>query len=200
MATVAGVRCADGDAQIRSWHPEAMIWPVVDAHVVPSRHMAFHTLSARAHLKKDLALGGLYGLPLLPFLLVEVMFIRVIDIPSVALKAEIIALFEDVNDVLFTDFRGLSVAEITQLRNTLREAETEYKVVTNNYTKIAMQEMGLPDASEFLFGPTALALVRNEAGPVAKTITLSSDNGSTPAFVLLSRRCVPSPLPPKNFL
>jgi large subunit ribosomal protein L10 len=43
-------------------------------------------------------------------------------------------------------------------------------VVTNNYTKIAMQEMGLPEVSEFLFGPTALALVRKEAGPVAKTI------------------------------
>ncbi len=85
-----------------------------------------------------------------------------------AVKA-IMTLFEKTNDVLFTDFRGLSVAEITQLRNTLRETETEYRVVKNNYTRIAMQEMGLPDVSGFLFGPTALALLRKEAGPVAKT-------------------------------
>ena len=83
---------------------------------------------------------------------------------------EIRVLFENANDVLFTDFRGLSVAEITRLRNALRETETEYRVATNNYIRIAMQEMGLPDASELLFGPTALALVRKEAGPVAKTI------------------------------
>lgn len=94
---------------------------------------------------------------------------KVNEVKQNAVK-EIRALFEDVNDVLFTDFRGLSVSEITQLRNTLREAATDYRVVTNNYTKIAMEEMGLPDASEFLFGPTALALVKKEAGPVAKTI------------------------------
>jgi large subunit ribosomal protein L10 len=83
---------------------------------------------------------------------------------------EIRTLFENAKDVLFTDFRGLSVSEISQLRNTLREAETDYKVVKNNYTKIAMEELGLPDVSDILFGPTALALTKSDIGPVAKAI------------------------------
>ena len=77
---------------------------------------------------------------------------------------------EQTRDVLFTDFRGLNVDQITRLRNSLREQETEYKVVKNGSTRIAMSEMGLPDVSEFLFGPTALALVRTDPGPVAKVI------------------------------
>ncbi len=83
---------------------------------------------------------------------------------------EIRTLFENARDVLFTDFRGLSVTEIAALRNTLRESETDYKVVKNNYTKIAMEELGLPDVSDFLFGPTALALTKGEVGPVAKVL------------------------------
>jgi hypothetical protein len=60
--------------------------------------VALHALSARAHIKKDLALGRPYWLPLLPFFLVEMMLTGVIDIPSVALKTKIIALF----DALYT--------------------------------------------------------------------------------------------------
>jgi len=83
---------------------------------------------------------------------------------------DIRSLFENAKDVLFTDFRGLSVAEIAALRNTLRESATDYKVVKNNYTKIAMEELGLPDVSDFLFGPTALALTKGDVGPVAKVL------------------------------
>jgi large subunit ribosomal protein L10 len=83
---------------------------------------------------------------------------------------QIMGFFEGAHDVLFTDFRGLNVAQITQLRNTLRQKETDYRIVKNNYTKIAIRELGLPDASELLFGPTAVALVRKDVGPVAKAI------------------------------
>jgi large subunit ribosomal protein L10 len=78
--------------------------------------------------------------------------------------------FEDVENLIFTDFRGLNVPQITELRNTLRDNEADYRVLKNNYTKIAMQELGLPDASEFLFGPTAVAMIKSDPGSVAKVI------------------------------
>ena len=73
-------------------------------------------------------------------------------------------------DIIFTDYRGLSVQQITDLRGKLRDSRTVYKVVKNDYARIAMQQLGLPDASSLLTGPTALALVGADVGPVAKVI------------------------------
>ncbi|HUV08905.1 MAG TPA: 50S ribosomal protein L10 [Spirochaetia bacterium] len=73
-------------------------------------------------------------------------------------------------DIIFTDFRGLNVEQITSLRNRLRDRQSEYRVVKNSYTKIAIAELGLPDVEEFLFGPTGIALSKKDAGPVAKVI------------------------------
>jgi len=73
-------------------------------------------------------------------------------------------------DIIFTDYRGLTVKQITDLRDKLRESESFYKVVKNDYARIAMQQLGMPDASALLVGPTAIALVSRDAGPVAKVI------------------------------
>ncbi len=40
---------------------------------------------------------------------------------------------------IFTDYRGLTVEQITNLRTRLREQNAEYKVVKNNFAKIALQ-------------------------------------------------------------
>jgi len=73
-------------------------------------------------------------------------------------------------DIIFTDYRGLTVQQITDLRGKLRETKTVYKVVKNDYARIAMRQLGLPDASGLLTGPTALALVGSDVGPVARVI------------------------------
>ena len=73
-------------------------------------------------------------------------------------------------DIIFTDYRGLTVEQITDLRDKLRESATAYKVVKNDYARIAMKQLGMPDASSLLAGPTALALVGRDVGPVAKVI------------------------------
>jgi large subunit ribosomal protein L10 len=83
-----------------------------------------------------------------------------------------------IQSIIFTDFRGLNVAAITSLRNQLKEQESDYRVIKNNYTKIAIGELGLPDVSDFLMGPTALALVRKDAGPVAKSLLNFSKDSS----------------------
>jgi large subunit ribosomal protein L10 len=83
---------------------------------------------------------------------------------------EIKEMVKSSHDLIFTDYRGLNVAQITELRRALRERETEYRVVKNNYARLAMEQMELPFSEEFLVDPTAMALVRAEVSPVAKLL------------------------------
>jgi large subunit ribosomal protein L10 len=78
--------------------------------------------------------------------------------------------FSGVKDFIFTDYRGLSVDQITNLRAKLREVSAEYHVVKNNYAKIAFKDLEYPLVDEYLVGPTAVALARDESGPVAKAL------------------------------
>jgi len=78
--------------------------------------------------------------------------------------------FKDVKDFIFTDYRGLTVSQITELRNKLRENNATLKVVKNRFAKIALKEMDKESAADYLVGPTAIALARDESGPVAKAI------------------------------
>ena len=80
------------------------------------------------------------------------------------------AMFAEANDYVFTNFRGLSVDQITRLRTQLRENGAEYRVVKNNYAKIAFQQMEKPDVSEYLEGPTAIAVSHADAAPVVKVL------------------------------
>jgi len=78
--------------------------------------------------------------------------------------------FADVGSYFFTDYRGLTVEKITDLRNKLRDVNAEYHVVKNNFAKIALDQLEKPDVSNLLVGPTAMALAFEEAGPVAKVL------------------------------
>ncbi|MBN1648441.1 MAG: 50S ribosomal protein L10 [Spirochaetales bacterium] len=78
--------------------------------------------------------------------------------------------FKDVKDFIFTDYRGLTVSQITQLRDKLREQNASLKVVKNRFAKLALKALEKESADEYLVGPTAIALARDESGPVAKSI------------------------------
>ncbi|MCD6397615.1 MAG: 50S ribosomal protein L10 [Spirochaetaceae bacterium] len=84
---------------------------------------------------------------------------------------------ENVKDIIFTDYRGLTVERITELRAKLRAQEAVFKVVKNRYTKIALSQLKRPDVGDQLVGPTALALVSTEAGPVAKELVDFAKDG-----------------------
>ena len=85
--------------------------------------------------------------------------------------ADIKAQLESAKDYVFTDYRGLTVEQITVLRGKLREANADYKVVKNRFAKIAFQQMEKPDGvGEFLVGPTAIALAQDDSGAVAKAL------------------------------
>ena len=85
--------------------------------------------------------------------------------------------FENIKDIIFTDYRGLTVEQITDLRNKLRAKDSVYKVVKNRYAKIALKQLDRPDVGDHLVGPTAVALVSNEAGPVAKELVTFAKDG-----------------------
>jgi large subunit ribosomal protein L10 len=86
------------------------------------------------------------------------------------------ALFSDSKDFIFADYRGLNVEQITELRNRLREKGSTFRVVKNRYAKIALNELEYPDVSEFLLGPTAMALADEDSGAAAKVLfEFSSD-------------------------
>lgn len=78
--------------------------------------------------------------------------------------------FEKVQDYFFTDYRGLTVSQITELRGKLREKGAEYRVVKNNYAKIAFGQLEHQGLEDYLVGPTAIALAGDDSGAVAKVL------------------------------
>jgi large subunit ribosomal protein L10 len=78
--------------------------------------------------------------------------------------------FKSVHDFIFTDYRGLTVEQITDLRSKLREQEAVYKVIKNRFAKIALSQLDKEETGELLVGPTAVALPKGESGDVAKIL------------------------------
>ena len=72
--------------------------------------------------------------------------------------------------VVATDYRGLNVAEITELRAKVRQADGEYLVAKNTLAKIAIQGTGFEGLTENLAGPTAMAFGFSDAVAVAKAL------------------------------
>ena len=71
---------------------------------------------------------------------------------------------------VFVDYRGLTVAEDTQLRAKLREANVEYKVIKNTLCRFAVNELGMTELDEILNGPTSLALSVDDPVAPAKIL------------------------------
>lgn len=72
---------------------------------------------------------------------------------------------------IFVDYRGLTVAEDTELRTKLREANVDYKVIKNTLCRFAIKEIGFDELDPILNGPTSLAI--SEDDPVAPAKILS---------------------------
>lgn len=69
-----------------------------------------------------------------------------------------------------TDYRGLTVAEVTELRKQLREAGVEYRVLKNTLVRRATAETNLTDMDPFLTGPTAIAFSKEDVVAPAKVL------------------------------
>ena len=71
-------------------------------------------------------------------------------------------------DYIFADYRGLTVEQITNLRKQLRAKDAQFKVVKNNFARIAFEQLKAPDVAAYMSGPTAVAISPRDANEVAK--------------------------------
>lgn len=85
--------------------------------------------------------------------------------------ADIKQKFEKAQTAVLVDYRGLNVAEDTELRNQLRKAGVEYAVLKNTMINLAIQDMGLDDMKAHLEGPTAVAFGYEDAIAPAKILS-----------------------------
>lgn len=78
--------------------------------------------------------------------------------------------FKNYSDFIFANYRGLTVEQITDLRKQLRGKNCEFKVVKNNFARVAFEEMKIDNVADYLAGPTAIAMVKEDSNEVAKVL------------------------------
>jgi len=83
---------------------------------------------------------------------------------------ELVEKFKSSVSTIVVDYRGLNVAEVTELRKQLREAGLEFKVYKNTLLRRATAETGMTDLDEFLVGPTAIAFSNEDVVAPAKLL------------------------------
>jgi large subunit ribosomal protein L10 len=89
---------------------------------------------------------------------------------KVAVVAEVRQRFEGADAALLTEYRGLNVKALADLRRQLRPAGGDYKVYKNTLVRFAAREMGADELETLVSGPTAIAFVKGDAAAVAKTL------------------------------
>jgi large subunit ribosomal protein L10 len=88
---------------------------------------------------------------------------------KVAAVAEITAEFRDASAMVVTEYRGLSMKQITQLRRSLG-SDVNYTVAKNTLVKRAAADAGVEGLDDLLVGPTAIAFVTGEPVDAAKAL------------------------------
>ena len=83
--------------------------------------------------------------------------------------AELTEDFRTANATILTEYRGLSVTSMKQLRRALGE-KTKYSVVKNTLTKIAAKDAGVDLSPDLLVGPSAVAFINGDAIAAAKSL------------------------------
>src|SRR6218665_4100208 len=83
--------------------------------------------------------------------------------------AELTDLFRSSNAVVLTEYRGLTVAQLKQLRGSIRD-DASYAVVKTTLTQIAAKEAGVTGIDEHLVGPSAIAFVHGATVAAAKAL------------------------------
>ena len=82
--------------------------------------------------------------------------------------------------VYFTDFIGLDVSSITELRSEFFEASVEFKVVKNTLLKLAAKKINLEGIDDFLVGSTAIAISYDEPTAPAKVLKKFTEDHDKP--------------------
>lgn len=89
---------------------------------------------------------------------------------KVAVVDEIREKLADADAAVLTEYRGLKVHELAELRGALRPAGAEFKIFKNTLARRAAEEAGLVDLVPMLEGPTAITFVKGDAVIAAKAL------------------------------
>ena len=101
---------------------------------------------------------------------------------KVAAVAEIRERLTESDAAVLTEYRGLKVSELAELRGALRPAGTDFKIFKNTLARRAAEEAGLAELVPMLEGPTAIAFVKGDAVIAAKALR---DFGRTNAALVV---------------
>ena len=89
---------------------------------------------------------------------------------KVAIVEEIAAKLNDSRAVFVSEYRGMSVGQLADLRAPLREAGAEHKVYKNTLARLAATDAGYESLNEYLLGPSALTFVTGDSVAAAKAL------------------------------
>ncbi len=87
-----------------------------------------------------------------------------------AVVDEIASQLQEAEAIFAVDYRGISVAQVADLRERLRDADARFRVVKNSLSERAADKAGLDTLKPMLIGPTALAFVKGDAALAAKAL------------------------------
>ena len=110
--------------------------------------------------------------------------------------ADIKESLQNARAVFFTEYRGLTVKAVQELRNGLRDSGADYKVVKMTLARRAAEEAGIEGLDEYLAGPTALAFANDD--PVATAKALKEFGKANDVFVLKAGVLAGDILPPEE--
>ena len=88
-----------------------------------------------------------------------------------ATVAQVFELMTRARGIFLTDFSGVNVGAMTDLRSRLREISSTYLVAKNRLTAIAADRAGLPELREFLTGPTGIVFAEEDPTQSIKVLT-----------------------------
>lgn len=118
-------------------------------------------------------------------------------------------LFQESNSFFITDYQGLNVPDMTNLRKKLRENKVKYLIAKNTLYKLAAKNVGQDKLDEHFTGPTAVAFASEDASLAAKVLYDSFKEKERPrikAFVVDNSIYQPddikrlAELPPRDIL
>lgn len=117
--------------------------------------------------------------------------------------------FDKAKAIIFTDYRGMTVAELSELRRSLRTGNFHYRVVKNTLAKIASQDTTVSAAQDSFKGPVGIAISYDDPVMTAKKILAYSKNNEklkVSGGIIEGRFCTPdelryvAELPPRKVL
>jgi len=74
------------------------------------------------------------------------------------------------NNFILTDYKGLNMEEMTDLRERMRKIGCDFKVVKNTLARLAMKNLNLENLIEYLRGPTAIAVEKRDIISATKAL------------------------------